>query len=47
MVTVTMVNKFKTEYVKKWMKIPEMEMLEIKLYFPKIFTCILLITGHN
>ena len=35
MVTVTMVNKFKTEYVKKWMKIPEMEMLEIKLYFLK------------
>ena len=35
MVTVTMVNKFKTKYIKKWMKIPEMEILEIKLHFLK------------
>ena len=35
MVTVIMVNKFKTKYVKKWMKINEMEILEIKLYFLK------------
>ena len=33
MVTVTIVNKFKTKYVKKRMKIPEMEILEVKLHF--------------